>query len=445
MFAYFCIISNLIITQFNMKIINRLSFLLISFLLGYSSVFSQTQADVKMGEILNSGDLFQLRNEYPKLRDSVSIKMLNLIADTQLGIGFNKLDNAAIALDSLLLHHQEEMGAETSIGMAALQGMNLLNLGMYEQAGKVGEDLVNALKQSVPFESLYSFVFIEKVGKALSNVPKPYLERPNRDVTVLMSVETVGRGKHIYIPVEVNGITKNYIFDTGCSFGNFVSEKYAKEVGLKIVSDSIPVSGMEIGFVRLATADSMKIGELVYHNPVFMVAPPDNEIDSVFTFDGVLGYNFIRDAREIIIDNEAGKYIFPHKVSDGEPNMYMSSNTPRVRINYDEKPFDLIFDTGNVKSDLGNKFAEIFPHAIEGLAEHTTSRGGFGGISQITAVTLPKFCFKAAGTTVTLYDTEVVKKAESSSQLFSGSLGADFILSFKRLAINYQNMFIRGE
>ena len=320
----------------SMKIANRLSFILIAFLFGYNSVYSQTQADIKMGEILNSGDLFQLRKEYPNLKDSVSVKMLNFVAEAQLGIGFNKLENAAIALDSLLLYHQEEMGAETSIGMAALQGMNLLNLGMYEQAGKVGEDLVNALKQSVPFESLYSFVFIEKVGKALANVPKPYLERPNRDVTVLMSVETVGRGKHIYIPVEVNGITKNYIFDTGCSFGNFVSEKYAKEAGLKIVADSIPVSGMEIGFVKLATADSMKIGELVYHNPVFMVAPPDNELDSVFTFDGVLGYNFIRDTREIIIDNEAGKYVFPYKASGGEPNMYLSSNTPQVRINYNE-------------------------------------------------------------------------------------------------------------
>lgn len=245
----------------SMQIINRLSFFLVAFLLGYSSVYSQTQADVKMGEILNGGDLFQLRKEYPNLKGSVSVKMLNLVADAQLGIGFNKLENAAVALDSLLAHHQNELGAQTSIGMAALQGMNLLNLGMYEQAGKVGESLVNALKESVPFESLYSFVFIEKVGKALANVPKPYLECPDRDVTVPLSVETVGRGKHIYIPVEVNGITKNYIFDTGCSFGNFVSEKYAEEVGLKIVADSIPVSGMEIGLVKLAVADSMKIGE----------------------------------------------------------------------------------------------------------------------------------------------------------------------------------------
>ena len=425
-----------------MGIIKRI---LIVILLGYTSVYSQTQADVKMGEILNNGDLFQIKEQYPILKDSVSIEMLNLVSEAQLGIGFNQLERAGVALDSLLQFHQAELGAETSIGMAALQGMNFLNLGKYEQAGKVGEGLVNTLKKSVPFEALYSFVFIEKVGKALANVSKPYLERPDRDINVPLIVGTVGRGKHIYIPVEVNGITKNYIFDTGCSFGNFVSEKYAEEVGLKVLADSIPVSGMEIGFVKLAMADSLRIGELVYHNPVFMVAPPDNEVDPVFAFDGVLGYHFIRDAREIIIDNEAGRFIFPQEISDGEPNMYLSSNTPQVRISYDGHPLDLIFDTGNVKSDLGNKFAETFPDAIEGLTEQTTSRGGFGGISQTKAVVLPEFRFEVAGSTVTLYNTEVIKNTESGSQLFSGSLGADLVLSFKRLAINYQSMFIRGE
>ena len=176
-----------------------------------------------------------------------------------------------------------------------------------------------------------------------------------------------------------------------------------------------------------------------------MVAPPDNEVDSVFAFDGVLGYHFIRDAKEIIIDNEADKFVFPQKQSDGESNMYLSSNTPQVRISYNGQPFDLIFDTGNVKSDLGNKFAKTFPDAIEGLTEHTTSRGGFGGISQIKAVTLPRFRFETAGSTVTLHDTEVIKNTESDNHLFSGSLGADFVLSFKRLVINYQDMFIRGE
>ena len=128
-----------------MRTVTRLLFLLIAFMLGYNPAYSQTQADVRLGEILNSGDLFLLKNEYPYLKDSVSVKMLDFIAEAQLGIGFNKLENAAVALD---------------------------------------------------------------------------------------------RGQHIYIPVEVNGTTKSYIFDTGCSFGNFVSEKYAEEVGLKIAADS---------------------------------------------------------------------------------------------------------------------------------------------------------------------------------------------------------------
>ena len=95
----------------NMKIINRLSFLLCVFLLGHGSVYSQTLADVKMGEILNSGDLFQIREQYPILKDSLSMEMLNLVSEAQLGIGFNKLERAGSALDSLLQFHQTELGA----------------------------------------------------------------------------------------------------------------------------------------------------------------------------------------------------------------------------------------------------------------------------------------------------------------------------------------------
>lgn len=53
---------------------------------------------MKMGEILNGGDLFQLRKEYPNLKGSVSVKMLNLVADAQLGIGFNKLEMLPLPL-----------------------------------------------------------------------------------------------------------------------------------------------------------------------------------------------------------------------------------------------------------------------------------------------------------------------------------------------------------
>lgn len=44
-----------------MGTVTRLLFLLIAFMLGYNPAYSQTQADVRLGEILNSGDLFLLK------------------------------------------------------------------------------------------------------------------------------------------------------------------------------------------------------------------------------------------------------------------------------------------------------------------------------------------------------------------------------------------------
>lgn len=62
--------------------------------------------------------------------------------------------------------------------MAALRAMNLLNLGMYAQAGAAGGDLVRVLEGSLPFESYFGLVYIERIGKALADVPAPSLERP---------------------------------------------------------------------------------------------------------------------------------------------------------------------------------------------------------------------------------------------------------------------------
>lgn len=425
--------------------IRRVLLLLVTLACGLHAP-AQTRADQRLGELLNGGDLFRLREEYPRLKDSLSIDMLDLLARSQLGVGFNRPEEAAPALDSLLLLHQDALGAESTLSMAALRAMNLLNLGMYAQAGAAGGDLVRVLEGSLPFESYFGLVYIERIGKALADVPAPRLERPDRTVTVPMKCEAVGRGHHLYIPVEVNGQTRDFVFDTGCSSGCFVSEHYAEEVGLRIVADSIPVSGMAVGFVRLAVADSLRIGEMVYRHPYFLVAPPDPEVDAEFAFDGVIGCDLLRAVGEVVVDNETGVFRFPAQPSDGEPDMYLSGNIPRVRIEYDGEPFEMVFDTGNVKSGLDSGFAQRFPDAVAGLARHKTRHGGFGGIEEFEAVTLPEFRIRAAGRDITLHDTEVIcNEAEGGTLLTVGSLGADFVRSFRRLTINYERMFLRGE
>ena len=413
-------------------------------LLLMGNVNAQSAADLELAEMLNSGDMLRLNARYPQIKDSLQVPMLAPLAEANLYVSFNQLDKAEAAMADLFAHHQQELDAQTQIGMGAMRAMNFLNLGQYAAGGEMGGDLVSFLEKQVPFEQLYSFIFIERIGKALAHYPVPSLSRPTATQSIPMRIDSAGRGQHLMIPVQVNGITKDFIFDTGCSFGNFVSEAYAKEAGLKIVSDSIPVSGTQIGYVKLGVADSLCIGDMVYHHPVFLIAPPNEETDSVFTFDGVLGYHFIRDAKEIVLDFEHRCFIFPERQSEAEPNMYLSSNTPKVRIYYQHQPIDTTLDSGNVKSHLGTWFKERFPEAIPHDAqEQPLKRGGFGGIETLTGYILPEITFHLGTTPFTLHQAEVVKEANSRWSV--GSLGTDFLQAFKRVTINYEKMFVKGE
>ena len=413
-------------------------------LLFMGHVNAQSTADSELAEMLNSGDMLRLNTRYPQIKDSLQVPMLARLAEANLYIHFNQLKKAEKAMADLFTNHQQELDAQTQIGMSALRAMNFLNLGQYAAAGELGGTLVSALEPQVPFEELYSLVFIERMGKALAHYPAPSFSRPTTTQHVPMRIDSAGRGQHLLIQVQVNGITKDFIFDTGCSFGNFVSEAYAKEAGLEIVSDSIPVSGTQIGYVKLGVADSLCVGDMVYHHPVFLIAPPNAETDSVFSFDGVLGYHFIRDAKEIILDFEHDCFIFPEQPSEAEPNMYLSSNTPKIRIFYQQQPIDITMDSGNVKSDLGAWFKERFPEAIpQDAQERPLKRGGFGGIESFTGYVLPEITFQLGATPFTLRQVEVVNDAEN--RLAAGSLGTDFLQAFKRVTINYDQMFVKGE
>lgn len=409
-------------------------------------VCGQTAADRTMGELLNDSDLFRLEAGYSRLKDSLTDDVLRLLAEARLGVGFNRLDRAAGAMDSLLIFHQEALGQETLLEIASLRAMNLLNLGYYEAAGAAAADLVDALAPYVPFESLFGLVFIERMGRNLAGEPAPALSRPRHEVRVPFRVDSVSRGHQLLVPVEVNGLTRDFIFDTGCSFGNFVSERYARDAGLTMLADSIPVSGLSVGFVQLATADSMRVGELTLHHPVFLVAPPDPQVDSLYAFDGVLDNRFLCAVGVCTLDNESGEVLFPVESVRRVPNLYFVSNQPRVRITCGGEPLDLVFDTGNVKSDLGTAFARQFPAAVACHRAHAVQRGGFGGMVTGRGVTLPTFAFELSDTPVELRGTEVVLDMSTATQNFAtGSLGADFVLYFKRLTIDYRSMALDGE
>ena len=55
--------------------------------------------------------------------------------------------------------------------------------------------------------------------------------------------------------------------------------------------------------------------------------------------------------------------------------MFLSSNTPNVRIECKGRLLDAVVDTGKVKAVFGNKLVQMFPEALSGLVEHEGCRG----------------------------------------------------------------------
>lgn len=408
-------------------------------------VCAQTDADMKMAEALNGGDMYLLRERYSELKGSLSMDVLDLLAQSLVASAFNDPDTAVRAMAELLQNHHEELGGDNVYGISSLWAMNLLNMGLYGQAGSAAANTVAAFEGQVPPESLHGLAFIAKVDNVLSDYPVPRMERPDRDVTVPMRRANVDNGELIYIPVKVNGVERDFVFSTECSFGAFASESYAEEAGLEIVADSVPMEGVATGYVKLATAGALEVGEMVYRNPVFIVMPHNPDIDAAYRSDGCLGYGFMSAAHEVVIDTEAGQFVFPHEISGGDPNLCLSPNTPSARIEYGGMPFDIAFNTGSARSDLGIGFARAFPDAVAGLEEHEATRDGYGITVTVGAVTIPEFRFRVGDTEAVLPDVEAVTRSTVGSLAGKGMLGADFVLSFRRLTINYDNMFIRGE
>lgn len=71
--------------------------------------------------------------------------------------------------------------------------------------------------------------------------------------------------------------------------------------------------------------------------------------------------------KEVVIDNESQTFLFPHKISAGPSNMYISSNIPQIRIEIQGKPNVITFDTRNVKSTLAGLFIQQYPELVSGL------------------------------------------------------------------------------
>lgn len=406
------------------------------------------KADERVGKLLGEGDYFALGKKLPVLKSRMTNPVLGCLADGLLGSMFNRPAEAVVAFDSLLSFYADALESGSRADMEAMRGINLMMLKRYGEAADRTASFLEG--EESPDDYMFSCGFVLRASDALRDRPAGRLERPAENVRVPFRATKSGRGEAMLVPVTVDGRPCEFIFDTGCAFFNFVTERFASETGLEIIADSIPITGMGSGFVRLGMADSLSVGALTYRNPVFLIAPDDSLTNLALPTGAVLGTDFLQAAGTIVFRPAEGTVEFPAMSGNaaGEsPNMYMTAGQLYAEVVFRGRPLTMHFDTGNVKSNFYSSFYDRFGRWVRRRGEKDeTQYGGYGGIRTLPVYRLPDVRLELAGRKFGLSDTEVVLEWDGFSEgNASGSLGYDFVGAFDSLSLDYNNMRLEGE
>lgn len=115
-------------------------FLLIAF------TSSAQDADQRIGDLINQCDWFRLEEEYPKVADQIESVAVKALSEVMIGVYFNKPEETISLIDSLLVHHQDDLGFTNVSSIVALRGKMQGELGQYAESADGLYDFLNQIE-----------------------------------------------------------------------------------------------------------------------------------------------------------------------------------------------------------------------------------------------------------------------------------------------------------
>ena len=327
---------------------------------------SAQQPDQRIGELINSEDWFGLEREYPKLKDSMQVPYLKVVAEAMIARNFNQKEHALECMNELLSNHQSDLGAGV-FNFIILRAQLLEEMRRYAEAADFIKNVLDQLKGQGVTQGLDAMEYYYQHVNALSELPALSVLRPNYDVSLPFAlkelkpkrIESWMRKKDdrnpdaksvlMSIPVTLHGETIPFHFDTGAGM-TFVSEKFVREKGLPIIGDSVVYTGNSKGLRTFI--DSLQIGEITVRNIVAGVGlEKESELLELVGVGPILGRDVITAIGETQICMDDSTMLFPIETSPlpayGRNMLYNS----HVEASANGESLRFLFDTGNANNN----------------------------------------------------------------------------------------------
>jgi hypothetical protein len=408
-------------------------------------------ADTNIGNLINQSDWFALDEALPQVENEIQTPFLKTMAKAFWAYYFNQPETALAEFDTLLTF-QNELGFDNINAFAVMKANVLCQMGRYREGVEFSQNFINRHINEYGKEKFSSHFVLLNIYKNLVGMPQPVLVRPNKNVEIPLKINQFDvpskkYARAMYVPVKIRGKEYQFVFDTGAAM-SMVSEEIAKEIGLKVVYDSLKITGICSATGKIGVLDKLSVGEIVYQNSLFIVAPPIEAVDTIVKIDAILGIDFMKAVGEMQIFPKENKIVFPAKQTpqpDFGSNLYFENKRPLLKTAFGNETLKLIFDTGNsgctfLQSTYYQKHKSIFD--LFGVKE-TTLSGGFGCIKETEIYTLSEMPLKVGNKHFTQKQVQLhLENSGDNEDAEDGNIGMDFVELWDKITLNFDKMFV---
>ena len=249
------------------------------------------------------------------------------------------------------------------------------------------------------------------------------------------------------VPVEVNGVHGEWIFDTGANLST-ISESEAARLGLATRETKTYVKGstQKKNPLRLAVARELRFGGAVVNSVVLLVIPDQSLYigPMKYQISGILGLPVLRALGSVGISAK-GEVRFGIKddPAQAESNLSFEELGVLVEAQHAGHPLQMVLDTGaNTTSTYPSVRDALTKEEISRLTTKRDKRGGAGGIVIEKVQLIPVLPLDVLERTVDLPKISLLPKDPGGNHHFhDGVLGMDGLAG--GFTLDFHNMQLR--
>jgi len=431
----------------NKEMIRYSKFTLILCLVLFGRIVYAQSPDEIVGNLMNEQKMFELREQHEQWQAQLS-PLINYFSQAMLAESFNNPEKGILAVDSLLNNeiYQTQLGLDNIAYLIYLKSGFLEILFQYKASSEMLESFLAQVK-GLPINQdlIHNLKASLRINKILANFPPTKINRLQKNVELDYTVEKAGKGLALNIPCEINGKETQMCLDTGNPKYSVVTENFANKFQIKSIVDSIPMQGVGSGFAKIGITDSLKIGDISFHNSLFYIVDKISPIDSI-VLEAVLGSEVLNLIGEIQLYPSEKKIVFPQLnsvTSSSKGNLIMHKRHLFIQLDQNSESILMHFDTGSSSSYMSHIYFADHKETIEQLAlQDSINLAGYGGISYQLGYKLPKLDFTLNKKSFEMKDMAVHTENIMNQWKERGCLGADFVQKFNKVTVSYKNMFI---